>query len=472
MIDPLDVPCFAIVGHPNEGKSSVVSTLAEDDQVRISEVPGETVATRAYPVRVNDREIIRFLDTPGFQHPHRMLDWMRKHVEPSRNLALEFLENHFQSTEFVQDLELLRPLADGSGVIYVVDTSRPVRPHDLAEMEILRLTGNPRMAVLNPKENEPAFLADWHSACARCFNSTRIFNAVRATFAERIALLESLKGIHQPWEGALADAIRAFQEDWEHRIRRVIIVISEFLRDAMTHSCRRNVFDPAGEDQARIELVAEYQESIRRIEGSAQVEICRLYKHNIFQPKLEDHSILREDLFTEKTWQWLGLNRRQVAAAAAVLGAGAGIKLDLVFGHLTFGLFTLSGAALAAAAAWFRGENMARARVQKLRLGGVQIVVGPNRNPQFPFVLLDRLLLFYRLTINWAHARREEPIPISTGPEEAKAGLTAGWSVERRKICLRYLRSISRSNRQKQEHAASEFTEMIRAVLRELSDAN
>ena len=35
------IPEFAIVGHPNEGKSSVVSTLAEDDSVRISAYPGE-----------------------------------------------------------------------------------------------------------------------------------------------------------------------------------------------------------------------------------------------------------------------------------------------------------------------------------------------------------------------------------------------------------------------------------------------
>ena len=33
------IPEFAIVGHPNEGKSSVVSTLAEDDSVRVTPTP-------------------------------------------------------------------------------------------------------------------------------------------------------------------------------------------------------------------------------------------------------------------------------------------------------------------------------------------------------------------------------------------------------------------------------------------------
>ena len=30
---PGNIPVFAIIGHPNEGKSSVLSTLAEDDSV-------------------------------------------------------------------------------------------------------------------------------------------------------------------------------------------------------------------------------------------------------------------------------------------------------------------------------------------------------------------------------------------------------------------------------------------------------
>ena len=37
------VPEFAVIGHPNEGKSAVVSTLSEDDSVRVSPYPGETL---------------------------------------------------------------------------------------------------------------------------------------------------------------------------------------------------------------------------------------------------------------------------------------------------------------------------------------------------------------------------------------------------------------------------------------------
>ena len=46
----MSTPVFAIVGHPNKGKSSIVSTLARDESVAISPLPGTTVDNREYPM--------------------------------------------------------------------------------------------------------------------------------------------------------------------------------------------------------------------------------------------------------------------------------------------------------------------------------------------------------------------------------------------------------------------------------------
>ena len=77
-----DIPEFAILGHPNEGKSSVVSTLVEDDSVRIGPTPGETIVCQTFQVIIDAREVIRFTDTPGFQNPHQTLQWMKKFQGP------------------------------------------------------------------------------------------------------------------------------------------------------------------------------------------------------------------------------------------------------------------------------------------------------------------------------------------------------------------------------------------------------
>ncbi len=468
MAESLTIPVFAIVGHPNEGKSSVVATLAEDDQVRISDIPGETIAIRDYPVRVDGQEIIRFVDTPGFQHPQSLLEWMQPRAESGLNLARAFLDAHRHDPGLAQDLELLRPIAAGSGLIYVVDGSRPVRRHDLAEMEILRLSGNPRMAVINPKEATADFVADWKHACARCFNSTRTFNALQASYAERIALLESLKAINQDWEPALGRAIRAFEADWQRRNGRVAATVCELLRDCLNHSESRSVFQVGEEAAARDALVARYQRAIVEREARAHAEVRRLFKHNMFNPTLPEQSILREDLFTERTWQLLGLSRRQILIAAAALGAGVGVKLDLVFAHLSFGVFTVSGAALGAAAAWLRGENMARVCVKRVHLGGVQITVGPNRNPQFPFVLIDRVLLAYRHTVNWTHARRDNPAAVAA-EDGLKLGFTAGWTRERRKVGLDFIRDLLAGKPERLEHSEHRFIALLTEVLNEIS---
>ena len=59
-------PRFAVVGHPNKGKSSIVATLAEDDSVAISPVPGTTKRARVYPMRVDGEVLYELIDTPGF----------------------------------------------------------------------------------------------------------------------------------------------------------------------------------------------------------------------------------------------------------------------------------------------------------------------------------------------------------------------------------------------------------------------
>jgi ribosome biogenesis GTPase A len=46
-------PKFAVVGHPNKGKSSIVSALAMDDSVAISDIPGTTTKKQRYPLKVD-----------------------------------------------------------------------------------------------------------------------------------------------------------------------------------------------------------------------------------------------------------------------------------------------------------------------------------------------------------------------------------------------------------------------------------
>jgi hypothetical protein len=466
------IPEFAIVGHPNEGKSAVVSTLSEDDSVRVTPYPGETVVCQTFPVTIDGKEIIRFIDTPGFQNPKKTLAWMKKYRGDDARILSIYLKAHAGDPDFKDDARLLEPIAEGAGIIYVVDGSRPVRNVDLAEMEILRLTGRPRMAIINCKEDETAYLEHWKMEFRKHFNAVRVFNANKATYAERIALLESLKSIDQDWGPALETVILAFKEDWQQRNSLTAEIICDLLEDCLSYSITRILVERTDEKALREDLRKEYNRTIEGIEKKAHRKIRKLFKHNIFNYLLPTHSILHEDLFSKKTWQFLGLTPRQLIAAAGMAGGAIGAVLDLAAAGLTFGIFTSIGGLLGAGwAALGGGKHLARMKVVGLSLGGQQIQIGPIENIQFTYVLLDRALIFYSHIINWAHGRRDYPPEGSTYRRPVKAGLTFEWDAQNKGVCRSFYESVRSSDGRQKTVSRKALKEMLQGVLLNISQS-
>ena len=62
----MSAPVFVVVGHPNKGKSSIVSTLAQDDRVEIAPDPGTTTHSRCFPMRVDGRVLYTLSIRRGF----------------------------------------------------------------------------------------------------------------------------------------------------------------------------------------------------------------------------------------------------------------------------------------------------------------------------------------------------------------------------------------------------------------------
>jgi ribosome biogenesis GTPase A len=343
---------FAIVGHPNEGKSSVLSTLTEDDRVVVSPFPGETVECQRFPVLINCQPLLEFVDTPGFQNPTKILAWMRESGLTDKPLLDAFFEHFGSISEYHHDCELMKPLRLGAGVVYVVDASRPLLEVDEAEMEILRLTNRPRMAIINNKEKDTDYLEDWKSSFRRHFNVVRSFNAHSAGFDDRIALLETLKAIHQDWEATLEKAIQAIQSDWELRKRRSAELILDFVEDALRMRIERSYSSHAYAEESMRSAYEAYLSKLKQKEIRLFEDLRKLYKHNLYDFRLSEQSILQEDLFSDKTWQLLGLTQKQLVATAAGLGAGVGAALDIAASGITFGIFTALGAVSAGSATY------------------------------------------------------------------------------------------------------------------------
>ncbi len=466
-------PEFAILGHPNEGKSSILSTLAEDDSVRVSSTPGETTECRTFPVMIDGKELLRFTDTPGFQNPARVLSQFKKMHNSGDRIIQEFRQSAASIPELHDDRELLKPVERGAGIIYVVDGSRPVRNVDRSEMEILRLTGKPRMAIINCKDGNFTFLDTWKIEFRKNFNSNQLFNAHRATYAERIRLFEALKSIDQEWYDPLSAVINGFKKDWNGRNTLTTEIITDLLTDCLSLKLSKNISSQSEGETARDLLFLKYKKTLSQKEKSAQQQIRALFKHNIFNYQLPPHSLLLEELFDEKNWQLLGLTRKQAMITGGLGGATIGAGLDVAaLGH-ALGLFTALGGVAGVLGAFFGGEHSGRAQILGIPLGGETVQIGPPKNIDMLFILLNRALLYYQHTINWAHGRRDYPkSDTALITAEPHQGFTHHWSSGNIRICHDFFKTIQKNRGEESSGAKEKFRELLLTSLEEISEAD
>lgn len=482
-----DVPSFAVLGVVNEGKTSVVATLSEDPRVTPDPTPGATVLCQAFPVVIDGAEVLRLYDTPGFQNAIRALAWFReraKSLPAGANLLDLFRETHRHDPNFTHECELFRPVAEeGAGILYVVDGSSPIAESYRAEMEMLWLSGRPRMALINHKEQEDDYTAEWEIELGKFFNQTRRFNAHQATYAERLDLLRDLQHMdgRKTWKLGFERAIAAFEQRWAKRRSDAAVTICQMAGDCLGYTEKANYVNEFELPALKSKLEARYQESVSLIERRAHERLKDIYSH---PAALSEFATLQVGLFHESTWQTLGLTRAQLVWAGAAMGALAGGAIDVITVGHTLMLGAGIGALVGGGGAYFGGKRLGEIEFEfpgapKLphwlaprgKLGGQQIQAN-CRNADFIFVLLDRALLLYSALARRAHARRDA---IRTG-EEGLTGYTHTWSADRRKVCLQFAASGREGWRRlplgkNKEEIQQAFFGEIEAALREVGGA-
>jgi len=402
-------PRFAIVGHPNKGKSSIVATLAEDEAVVISPQPGTTTRATSYPMRLDGQVLYELIDTPGFQRAREVLEWLEQHDSGAGSRAdtvRAFLDGHADDPRFRDECELLRPVIEGAGVLYVVDGSRPWGRQYEAEMEILRRTGRPRMALIN-LIGTGDHLDEWQAALAQYFSIVRVFDAVRADFAKRIELLRAFGALDETWAAQLNRAADVLVEERKRRKARAARVIADMLVHVLTLTqtvaLRDSSVQPEVERSAREKL----REAVRRAERQSRSAVQEIYRHADTRIEEIDDGVLTEDIFSQRSFRVFGLSRRQLAITGAATGAAAGGLIDVAVGGASLLLGAGIGAAIGAAGAVGGANRLAKVRVLGQPLGGYELVIGPITDLNLPWVMLTRALLHLRLVAERNHARRD-----------------------------------------------------------------
>lgn len=408
---------FVVVGNVNQGKSSVVAALSENETIPIDSYPGTTRRSGTYVFRTGERELFRIVDTPGFQQPRQVLAWLRERAANAaeRPAAVRaFVAEHEGGEAFPDEVELLRPLLEGASILYVVDASSRLEPSNEAEMEILRWTGQPMMGLIN-RVRDRDHAAEWRPTLRQFFHIVREFDAHRASFADRVALLRGFREIRPEWGGAIDEAVAAMEHEWAERRRRAAATLADLMVAALSHVERKPLPEGADEARARNELEESYRSAQRKLEVRSRDEIERIYRHPGLRRDDPAVDVLREDLFAETTWRTFGLTRAQLSTYGAAWGAAIGASIDLAVGGLSFLAGTAIGAGIGAAAGWFGGRHVAQIWPSSSKLArallpgdtGRFVAMGPVTSPRYAWVLLDRALVHFRAVRDRSHARRD-----------------------------------------------------------------
>jgi hypothetical protein len=160
----------------------------------------------------------------------------------------------------------------------------------------------------------------------------------------------------------------------------------------------------------------------------------------------------------------LGLRPGQLVVASTAAGATIGGGLDAAVGGASFGTGLVLGALTGGmGAAYYSVQNLASVRTMWTGFRGDRVLsIGPHKNPNFPWVVLDRALLHWNTVSARAHARRD---PITLDSKD-RQGIVSLLSDDLRKSLTRVFTSI----RKKAPRVPADLDQQLLARIQEALD--
>jgi len=458
-------PRFAVVGHPNKGKSSIVAALAMDDSIAISDVPGTTTKKQRFPLKVDGKILYELFDTPGFQRARQVLAWLKQHdvsADKRHEVVQAFIHTHKEDPKFNDEVELLEPIMAGAGIIYVVDASKPYGEEYEAEMEILRWTGQPSMALINHID-EYDYSDAWKRALSGYFQIIRTFNPMQHDRQQQVALLESMAQLREEWTSQVKASVVLFEQYHEMMVVQSASAIAGLVSRALSHVERYELphEEASAEEKQRVEEA--YRERLRRFERETQRQIEQIWHHNHLQKEAEEMAFEGMDLFSEESASVFGLTRKEIMLTAAATGAAAGAGIDLLFAGYTLFVGGAIGAAAGGIGAWFAFDELSEVRLLGRKIGRHFLETGPMKNRNFPYILLGRILYHTVRIASLSHARR------GTVDLRMESRFKEKWLDTATQRTLEHHHKVFRSGKAVDEKSFQAYRTLIAQILRKMT---
>ena len=459
-------PKFAVVGHPNKGKSSIVSSLALDDSVQISDTPGTTTVKRSFPLTVDGKIIYELFDTPGFQRARQALSWLEGHdvsADKKYKVVNTFIHTFKEDPKFNDEIELLEPIMDGAGIIYVVDGSKPYGEEYEAEMEILRWTGQPSMALINHID-EDDYTEEWKRALGHYFKIVRTYNPMNISLKQHISILESMAQLKEEWTEPVKKSIHFFEQYHDEMLQQTAGLLTQAVSHSISLVETLTFSQEEASDEEKERLEEKYKEILRSIEIGTQKKVEKIWNHENLEKEKDTLLFDGMDLFSEEAASLFGLTRKELLVTGATTGAITGAGIDLLFAGHTLFLGGAIGAIAGGVGAYFAFNELSEIKVFGKTLGSKYLEIGPMENRNFPYILLGRLLYHARQIAQRSHAKRD------IASFKMENSFKEEWLTEDLRKSLEKYHKIFRSGKEINREALSDYEVLIQTVLKEFLD--
>ena len=404
-------PKFAVVGHPNKGKSSIVASLALDGSIQIGNTPGTTQIKRGFPLKVDGEIVYELFDTPGFQRARRVYAWLEEHGDVAADKRIEvirqFVFEHKESDKFKDEVELLEPILNGAGIIYVVDASKPYGAEYEVEMEILRWCGQPSMAILNLIGDED-YREDWTRALGQYFRMVRTYNPITAGHQEHLELLESMAQLKEEWTKSIKKAITVLDSLYMQKIENSIESIVDYMVNVLSFVHKENIKGESVSEKEEEDTKLAYRNKIIDYEVRERKKIENIWSHVNIEKHEDELELDEVGLFSKESASIFGLSQKELIVTGASAGAVTGVGFDLLVGGSSLFLGSLLGGVVGGVGAMFGFDNLYEVKVLGQNLGKRELSIGPMQNLNFPYVLLGRSLYHASAIAKRSHAKRSE----------------------------------------------------------------
>ncbi len=395
----MNYPRFVVVGHPNKGKSSLVSALSLNDLVAISNTPGTTKEAREFVLKVDGKVYYELIDTPGFQRPRRVLEFLQQtEVSASERpkLLKKFIEQNCDGKKFIDECELLKPIIDGAGIIYVVDASKPYSDEYEVEMEILRYSANPSIAILNYIGDDD-YTKEWDLVLGQYFRLVKKFNPMSAGKEEHLDLIDALSHLNPLWNDKMKEVKKFIISYYKQRDIELASVITKSIRKVLSLKLSRS----GSSIRVQNLLKEKFQNDLRDIEKNMQNKIYKILRFKNINVDIKDDA-LKYDLLSKKSKEIFGLKREKLLLISTISSATAGGVIDLIAGGHSFFLGSIVGGAIGFASALYGYDEISKIKF----ISSQKIEIGPIKDTNFGFVFLSRALLFTKSLLMTTHANR------------------------------------------------------------------